>query len=550
MNGQISAVFGKLAALHAKNNFAFAIVAGNLFAAPSVDDKSDQDIQQLLNGKITIPLPTYFALGSNLLPDRVVERLQANSGELCPNLYLLGRRTTVKTSEGIKIVALGGAYEGDVIKEKTSLNEYSPASSYEDVKILKGANAADIVVTNEWPAAIRTGSRVAVNEEDLPQGQQGIADLCSWLKPRYHFSTSGVFFEREPFFHAQEEGAEGFQVTRFISLASYGNPSKQKWIYAFSLDPKAAPPVTIPTGVTASPLAFATKKRKEPASNANSNSNYRNGDSHHHRGKRARAPPPTPKECFFCLSNPNIASQLITSIGDNAYLTTAKGPLSTSSTFPALGFPSHMLIIPLEHSPTISAIPDPESRQATLTEMQRYRTALQTMLSSRLSSSASEGKEAQKLGAVTWEISRAGGIHIHWQFLPVPLDLIQRGLVEAAFKVEAENEHYPAFQTLKSSNSGNGNSSSSAAATEAEGTEDYFKATIWAGEEGQEKTMVLYLDSSFRFDLQFGRRVLAKLLGLESRLHWQDCAQTEAEETADAEAFKGAFKEFDFSLEE
>ena len=104
--------------------------------------------------------------------------------------------------------------------------------------------------------------------------------------------------------------------------------------------------------------------------------------------------------------------------------------------------------------------------------------------------------------------------------------------------VQAENESYPHFVTV------DGHSGSS----ESENG-DFFKATIWA-EGTEEKTMVLPLDSSFRFDLQFGRRVLAKLLALESRMQWQDCSQTEVEETTDAEAFKAAFKAFDFTLEE
>ena len=139
-----------------------------------------------------------------------------------------------------------------------------------------------------------------------------------------------------------------------------------------------------------------------------------------------------------------------------------------------------------------------------------------------------------QLGAVTWEISRGGGVHLHWQFMPVPVDLIERGLVEAAFDVEAENSSYPKFvkkiQDME----------------EAE-EDDFLKVMIWS--ETLRKEMVLPLDKTFRFDLQFGRRVLGKLLGLQARTHWKDCTQTQAEEQADADAFKEAFKAFDFSLE-
>ena len=67
---------------------------------------------------------------------------------------------------------------------------------------------------------------------------------------------------------------------------------------------------------------------------------------------------------------------------------------------------------------------------------------------------------------------------------------------------------------------------------------------------GTTALLTLPLSSSFRFDVQFGRRVLAKLLGLEARRDWRDCAQTEAEEEADAGAFKKAFEKWDWTLEE
>jgi hypothetical protein len=57
------------------------------------------------------------------------------------------------------------------------------------------------------------------------------------------------------------------------------------------------------------------------------------------------------------------------------------------------------------------------------------------------------------------------------------------------------------------------------------------------------------LPTDQRFDLQFGRRVMAKLLGLEDRLIWQDCEQSVEEESKDVEAFRQAFKDWDFTLE-
>ena len=531
VNGQISAVIGKIGALHSKNAFALALIAGDLFADPQTETDDDKaTVTSLLAGKIEVPLPTYFALGQHSLPAEVVEKLKAD-GEVCHNLYFLGKRTTVKTSEGIRIVALGGALDTN-LTAGVSKESYLPFYSEDDAKALRGANSADVLITSEWPAEVGTGSKKTVPTGETITQRACVADLCSTLKPRYHFSTSPVFFEREPFFHNPTDPSDGYRLTRFLSLAPFGNPNKEKWIYAFSLDTAAPPPTTIPPGATASPLSFTSKKRA-PLPEQNSY-RFASDDSHQHRRphKRQKAPPPTPGECFFCLSNPNVATHLITSIATDAYLTTAKGPLTTMKTFPSLAFPAHMLIIPLTHAPTLASM-DPESRNSTFLELEKYRSALHKMLIAKSNST---------LGSVTWEVSRSGGIHTHFQFLPVPADLVKRGLVEAAFKVEAENERYPAVEKR---DVGDGLNEA----------QDYFRVIVWdpPAEEsgkGRETHLVLPLDSSFRFDLQFGRRVLAKLLGLEGRMNWRDCGQSHEDEVADAEAFKEAFKPYDFALED
>lgn len=208
----------------------------------------------------------------------------------------------------------------------------------------------------------------------------------------------------------------------------------------------------------------------------------------------------------------------------------AKGPLSNAKTFPSLQNPCNVLIIPMEHAPTWSAIKSEESRAKTKAEMQRYRDALHSLISAK--SSTGDDGEAQ-LGAVTWEINRDSGVHIVWQFLPMPVHFINNNTIEAAFDVQAENEKYSKF-----------------AKTEQEIAEveqgDYFKAMIWS--ESKQKEIVLPLPKGMRFDLQFGRRVLGKLLGIEHRAHWKDCEQTKEQETADAEDFKEIFKRYDFTL--
>lgn len=513
-------------------------------------------MNNLLKGEILIPLPTYFTLGKHPLPQQIIEKLEKSDDEVCPNLYFLNKRSTTKTSEGLRIVNLGGILD-PASTAGISKDRFLPFHTEGDAHALRGANTADILITSHWPPSVRTGSQINISDETkTPPAEQCVADLCSALKPRYHFTTSNeIFYEREPFFHLSDQGQpDTASITRFISLAAFNNPLKQKWLYAFSIDPSAAPPITLPVGTTASPLDISKKRNRLPDQEQSySRFSKQQGSHHHHPNKRSRNhAPPTPQECFFCLSNPNLATHLITSIANDSYLTTAKGPLTTPSTFPSLKCPAHILIIPLAHTATLADIPEADSRASSLAEMHKYRRTLQRYLM--------QNARDESLGAVTWELSRAAGVHVHWQFLPVAANLVERGLVEAAFKVEAENEKYPAFQPTPSPGLDRN--------VPDEG--DHFRVWIWRPDAakntarspsasdaaptdddppGSEFCLSLPIPTGSRFDAQFGRRVMAKLLGLEKRMDWRDCAQDSEQEKKDAEAFKDGFKGLDFSLD-
>ncbi|PVH76588.1 hypothetical protein DL98DRAFT_517815 [Cadophora sp. DSE1049] len=527
--GQLQSVFSKVSSLHAKNNFSLAIVAGNLFA------EDDTAVDDLLEGRINIPLPTYFTVGTTALPQRIIDKIEKDE-EICANLHYLGKRSTTKTSEGIKIVTLGGKLDETVVGG-LSKEQYLPYHTVGDAKALHGANSADILLTTCWPTSVRMGSKVVVPVGDVapPTGLEHIADLCGSLKPRYHFSTTPTFFyEREPFFFNPTQDKPDYKpVTRFISLAAHGNATKQKSLYAFTLQASPDPLAVLPPGTTLSPFTPRPRKRTtlepEPYSRyAPHDNGYRNK-----RRRNERGPPPGPDQCYFCLSNPNLETHLISSIGDDAYLTIAKGPLTTSTTYAELGInhPGHALIIPLTHSQTLALIPmEDRAREKTFAEMNRFKESMQSMIAK---------DSRNKLGAVTYEISKINGVHTHWQFIPMPAETISKGLVEAAFRVEAENLKYSSFEVR---DPGIG---------ENEG--DFFRVWIWSPPtdehpNGSTKCLTLPFDDTVRFSLQFGRIVLAKLLGLEKRIQWKDNVQTEEEEKRDIEAFKAAYKDFDFTL--
>ncbi|KAI9819101.1 MAG: hypothetical protein M1826_001193 [Phylliscum demangeonii] len=583
VNGHLADITQKLSTLHAKNLFAFAIIAGDLFADPSASDpRSDEELTALLNGSISVPCTTYFTVGQHPLPPRVIERLASSEGEVCENLFFLGKSATLSTAAGIRVAALGGRLDANptasTSARASAIDEYSPLHTAADAKRLHGAKEVDILLTAVWPAGIRRRSRIALPAgAEEPAGSELAAELCTRVKPRYHFSAAPeIFFERDPFLHpSSEESTDSGRITRFISLASFRNNRKHKSLYAFKLElhpDRSAPP---PIDTTGSPFSLMARKQGVPLEARQKYSRFAAAAPDGRPAKRARPPappPPGPEQCFFCLSNPSVATHLVTSIGTEAYLTVARGPLSTADTFAALPFSAHVLIIPVSHSATLAEMADAAERDATFAEMMRYRRALHDMVVS---------YSAGRLGTVTWEVNRRVGVHAHWQFLPLGDDLIGKGLVEAAFKVEAENDKYPAFATEDASTitavsetgdffrvwisrPGITKSESEpipegkrepeaelqpAAATKAETT----ARTAGDGGATDEKCMIMRLPPPSSagdrrpFDLQFGRRVLAKLLGLESRMNWKASMQTEADEVADVEALKKAFQPWDFA---
>ena len=545
VDGALKKFFARLQKILTKQDFSFAIILGDLFSE-SPDEIQAQEALDLLNGALNVPLPTYFGIGNHSFPARVAEKLES-SGEVCTNLFFLGRRGTLKTSEAIRIVALGGKMADPDTSQSTTPGPYDPTFTLKDTRSLHGAHTTDILVTNQWPQGVRSGSKRYLPEDiEPPFDAQCISDLCAALRPRYHFSAAATYYSREPFFHPSAEGeTEITKVTRFEALAPFANTRKEKWFYAFKIDPSAPPTTTLPADVTPTPFTVNRKRHALPGQEE-SYSRYgtSNGDNWR-RPKRQRQSDSTRLEnCFFCIGSPTLQTHLITSMADESYITIPRGPLAPPGSNSDLGIPGHALIIPHTH------VDDkvPVEMRAHLApneynEMQRYRLALCRMI---------QAKANGKLGSVCWEVSRSHIRHLHWQFLPVPSDLVSKGLVQAGFKVAAENGNLPSFKKYDPSRM-----------VAEKG--DYFRIWIWkpagaatvpgleqAGEDdesGTEISMVMPIPSSERFDIQFGRKVMAQLLGLGSRANWHDVMQTEAEETADAEAFKAAFEPYDPALE-
>jgi hypothetical protein len=546
LHGRFTELFTKLATLHSKNNFTFALLLGDVFDDPS--PASSPDINRLVDGKILIPCPTYFTLGHRELPPKIASRITSNAGEICENLFFLGKKGVLNTAEGIRIVTVGGTLDSNLItSNQNTAGGLLPFYTEKDVTPLRGQNHCDLLISSDWPLGVESGS-AAIKKRD--GGSGAVADLASRLRPRYHLVPGGEnYYEREPYRNDLRSGedANSRRVTRFYAIADYGNLEKKKSMFAFMLDTSAVSSIGEPT---ASPYQDQAKKRSREGSETFFWGEHTSSQQHQKRRKQHPVrPPPGPGECFFCLSYPQLEKHLIVSIGGEAYCTTAKGPLTSASTNPAnLPFSSHILIIPLSHTPIIPLIEDPDTRTSTLEEMHRYRIAIDSML---------RGRDAV---AVTFEVRRRRGVHAHWQVVPVPVEKV--GVVDKVFEEAVQGKSWEREEVSGDSEdtgdafrywvggagvmgvgAGTGDSGGSAVEDKAGGV------VPDAGLRSGDLARVLRLEDSEYFDLQFGRKVLAQVLGAEKAVFWRDCVLSTEEETKDAGDFKQAFREWDFSLE-
>ncbi|KAJ4478504.1 CwfJ C-terminus 1-domain-containing protein-like protein [Lentinula aciculospora] len=244
-------------------------------------------------------------------------------------------------------------------------------------------------------------------------------------------------------------------------------------------------------------------------------------------GKRGPPKEIGPDECWFCLSNPNLAKHLIVSIGEECYVTLPKGQIiptqsAASSDRVSLGngVPGggHVLIVPITHYPTYNTIP-PDLAPPIVEETEKYKLSLRNFYAK------------HSCHPVFFEISRLNarggkGVHAHVQCVPIPQSIKSEN-VEEAFLSQGRSQgidfEEDADGALRLSAGGGG----------------YFRVDLPDG-----KKIVHLMKPGVPFGIQFGRQVLTNLLGFPSRLDWKACTLSEEEDRADAEEFKGAFGPF------
>ncbi|GAB4853788.1 hypothetical protein Ancab_017982 [Ancistrocladus abbreviatus] len=213
------------------------------------------------------------------------------------------------------------------------------------------------------------------------------------------------------------------------------------------------------------------------------------------------------KECWFCLSSPNVESDLIVSVGEHFYCALAKGPLVDD----------HMLILPIEHSPSTLSLP-PECKR----ELCRFQSSLRMY-------SKNQGKEI-----IFFELISKRGTHANLQAVPVLSS--KATAVKNIFSLAAKRLGFE-FETIQDSQSSEGRK---LLKEHSNGKFSLFYVELPDG------TLLLHsIEENENFPVQFGREVLAGLLKMPEKADWRNCKLSKEEEVKLVEAFKNQFKDFD-----
>ncbi|RWS28014.1 CWF19-like protein 1 [Leptotrombidium deliense] len=523
VNGNFNQCFDRVNNVNRKSGpFDILLCVGNFFGEKSFQDLTSSE------SDVTLPsVPTYI-LGP-LNESQIASYKKSEDSivdfetgfDLVDGITFLGKKGVLNTASGLKIAYLSGNYG-----EKS--NEYT--FNDEDVKhlILRGKSSTfvDILITSQWPKDITRHLPVCPpGVQEIESGSEFISKLAFTLKPRYHISTSAVYFERHPYRNHKIIQESARPVTRFISLADVGNKKKAKWVYAFNMTPSnkmnRSELIQQPTDTTECPyLGLDYIEVDETVSAANEKPNQYfydmkrgTNDDFDFRGKRRgkhQYENQKPKDpCWFCLASPEVEKHLIVSIGDYSYLAMAKGGLVDD----------HLLIIPITHIRSVLEVG--ASDENVVKEFEKFKEALNNYF-------------ATKDEVVVYFERNFRSSHLQIQAVPIPKERTNF-LKDLLIELSEERGH-PLTEI-----------------EEDKQLKDVLNAGIpyfYVEVPSIKAKLYLKIHPGNGFPLQLGRELLAhpNILSAGDRIDWKQCALNKDAATQVTQQFRKRFESFDFTL--
>ncbi|CAJ0581583.1 unnamed protein product, partial [Mesorhabditis spiculigera] len=485
----------------------------------------DDDLnRKLMDGQIDFPVHTYI-LGpccpstSAYYPDE--------NAEITSDITYLGKRGILNSPSGLTIAYMSGL-EGQS-SSQVQFNIDDVVNMLKPVEAVGEFTGVDILLTSVWPAEVAKHSTNVPPKEI--EGSKLISRLATGLRPRYHIAGGGIHYERTPYRNHRIIVEKQRHCTRFIGLAAVDNTEKEKWIYAFAIQPlkgMTRDELTVqPDNATEFPymeiLEAQVEKERDAIMNKLSNeggarnnffdmnvdmnkdndigSRKRNnreflGNDDGPANKREQQP------CWFCLSNVDAEKHLVVSIGSTCYAAMPKGPLTDD----------HVLVLSIGHIQSLVAAPA-DVRE----ELDKYKNAFTL--------AADKANKALVVFERNFKTQ-----HMQLQMIPVPKSCV-KGL-RTAFLNHA-NLTGIEFTFLGEKDN--------LADLVNEGC-PYFFVELPDGTR-------LFTTTMRNFPLQFGREVLAlpTVLDCEEKADWRACALDKEKETELSKQLQARFKPFDFT---
>ncbi|KAJ2787571.1 hypothetical protein GGI15_000594 [Coemansia interrupta] len=237
-------------------------------------------------------------------------------------------------------------------------------------------------------------------------------------------------------------------------------------------------------------------------------------------------------KCWFCLANPDVDQNLMVAIGDEAYVAMSKGALVVGddgsagsgndgklSPIPGGG---HVLIVPIAHVDSLrkSRESSSETEQNLCVEIDRWIKAITALFAE------------YDCVPFTFETCRClPYVHTSVQMIPIPRAKLPE--FNASLKNLCKQENVDIKHEYPEDINGG-----------------YFAFNDLSADASDASGEQLYIHISKKarsFNLQFGRKLAADILGIPERENWKSCVVSEEAEASERDKFIAAFAPHNFA---
>ncbi|KAI7825539.1 hypothetical protein BX661DRAFT_184791 [Kickxella alabastrina] len=440
----------------------------------------------------------------------------------------------------------------------------------------------DILLTYDWPFGVLCKDQLGEKVMRAPSASNKISYLNATIMPHYHFAASeGQFYERLPWTETEAH------FTRFIGLGSVNNSEhgKQRWFYAMNVKPLQASsqgkvtPNAVPDSCTPNPLyQFAklnsvldSKVLDKVISGINAMQNIDSRDRPNDNSQGRRQPPPVNYVCKICKQPghwiqdcpskeeskrqrtdnlppakyvckkcnqsghwvsecPDAAANaaaatakiclinLMVAIGNEAYMTISKGALVISGDKDASGFEGHAALFQAVATLRRARNSDSDSDKSLCAEIGRWVGSVAGMFAG--------------YGCIplVFETCRFFP-HVHTTLQIVPIPMAKAATFRDTLNKLCEEDGLEVCEGHPESH-----------------IDGYFAFNDITSMDGKE-LFIRIQKRGKAFNLQFGRRLAARILEIPEREDWRKCVVSEEAEASERDKFIAAFAAFDFTRE-